>query len=220
MYTRESFYTSDRWRGLLDQLKIQRLTEDGELICSVCGKPIVRAYDCIGHHKIELTDENVNDYSVSLNPENVELIHHSCHNRIHGRFEGFIQRVFLVYGSPCAGKSTWVRSVALPDDLIVDVDNLWEAVCLSDRYHKPKRLKQNVFALRDCLIEQIKTRAGRWRNAYLVGGYPLRSDRDRMCDLLSAEPIFIDSTREQCILRAQSDEWRSFVEEWFAAYVP
>ena len=220
MLSRANFYTSDEWRGLLDQLKIDRLNEDGQLICPVCGKPIVRKYDCIGHHKIELTDENVNDFTVSLNPENVELIHHACHNRLHGRFEGFVQRVFLVYGSPCAGKTTWVRSVANPDDLIVDMDLLWEAVCLSDRYHKPKRLRANVFGLRDCLIEQIKTRSGRWRNAYLIGGYPLRSDRDRLCELLQAEPVFIEATLDHCISRAPNEEWEGFIREWHGAYVP
>lgn len=220
MLTRANFYTSDVWRGLLDRLKNERVNEDGELLCSVCGKPIVKKYDCIGHHKIELTDENVNDFAISLNPENIELIHHACHNRIHGRFEGFVQRVFLVFGSPCAGKTTWVRSVANPDDLIVDMDSLWEAVCLSDRYHKPKRLRPNVFALRDCLIEQIKTRAGRWRNAYLIGGYPLRSDRDRLCELLQAEPVHIDAPLEQCLSRAPNEEWEGYVREWHASFVP
>lgn len=219
MFTLSTFYKSNEWEGLVNRLKLERLNDEGQLICEHCGKPIVKKYDCIGHHKIELTDDNVNDYQISLNPDNIMLIHFKCHNMIHQRFEGFCQRVYLVYGSPCAGKSTWVQSVANNDDLIVDLDKLWEAVCLSDRYSKPNRLKANVFGLRDCLIDQVRCRAGMWRNAYIIGGYPLRTDRDRLCDLLGARPIYIEATKDECLARAANDNWKKFVEEWFENFV-
>ena len=57
-----------------------------------------------------------------------------------------------------------------------------------------------------------------WRNAYIIGGYPLRTDRDRLCSLLRAEPIFIDETKEICLSRAENDEWKNFVEDWFDSY--
>lgn len=218
MFSLDTFYKSNEWEGLVKQLKIERVNADGELICEHCGKPITRKYDCIGHHTIELTEENVNDYSVSLNPDLIELICFRCHNFEHQRFEGFLQSVYLVYGSPCSGKSSWVRSVALADDLIIDLDSIWEAVCISDRYHKPKRLKANVFGIRDCLIDQIKTRTGMWHNAFVIGGYPLRSDRDRLCNLLRAEPIFIEATKEECLSRCKNSEWSEFVEDWFDSY--
>lgn len=219
MFTLSTFYKSKQWEGLVNRLKLERLNDEGQLICEHCGKPITRKYDCIGHHKIELTEDNVNDYQISLNPDNIMLIHFKCHNMIHQRFEGFVQRVYLVYGSPCAGKSTWVQSVANDDDLIVDIDKLWEAVCLSDRHNKPNRLKSNVFGLRDCLIDQIRTRAGMWRNAYVIGGYPLRTDRDRLCDLLRARPIYIEASKDECLSRAVNDKWKNFVEEWFENFV-
>ena len=218
MFTPFSFYRSDEWTKLRKQLMMERVNENGELICARCGRPILKAYDCIGHHKVELTDENVNDFTVSLNPNNIELIHHKCHNIEHRRFEGFRQEVFLVYGSPCAGKTTWVRSVANADDLILDVDAIWESICLSDRNHKPSRLKANVFGIRDLLIDQIRTRTGMWRAAYVISGYPLRSDRDRMCDLLRAVPVFIDTPKDECLSRAD-DQWREYVEDWFESYV-
>ena len=213
------FYKSKQWFGLVEQLKLERLNENGELICEHCGKPITKKYDCIGHHEIELTDENVNDYSISLNPELIRLIHFKCHNIKHQRFEGFCQNVYLVYGSPCSGKSTWVRNVANPDDLIVDIDSIWECISGQDKYHKPARLKANVFGIRDCLIDQIRTRTGMWRNAYIIGGYPLKSDRDRLCNLLRAEPIFIDESKEICLSRAMNDEWKEFIEDWFNSYI-
>lgn len=219
-FTLDNFYTSDTWIKFRTQLMLERVNADGFLICAHCGKPILKKYDCIAHHKTELTAENVNDYNISLNPENVELIHHRCHNIEHERFEGFRQRVWLVYGSPCAGKSTWVHNNARCDDLILDLDELWCAVCLSDKYHKPKALKTNVFLLRDCILDQIKCRVGRWRNAYIIGGYPLRSDRDRLCDQLRAEPLFIDTPQDVCLDRARSDDWREYINNWFDNYTP
>ena len=123
-----------------------------------------------------------------------------------------------MYGSPCSGKTSWVSEVANPDDLIVDVDRIWECICQSDRYHKPNRLKSNVFGIRDLLIDQIKTRTGNWRNAFVIGGYALGSDRDRLCDLLRARPIFIDTDKETCLSRAKDENWKKYIQDWFDTY--
>ena len=213
-----TFYQSREWLTLRAVLISERTDADGFVRCARCGEPILRKHDIIGHHIIPLNDDNVNDASIALNPDNIELIHFKCHNAEHQRFDGFRQRVYLVYGSPCAGKSTWVADNAYKDDLIVDVDALWEAVCKSDREHKPGRLKANVFGLRDCLIEQIKLRRGMWRNAFVIGGYPLKSDRDRLCEMLGAREIYIDTPKDVCLSRTPSDEWREFVEEWWEEY--
>lgn len=221
MYTSVSeFYKSREWEKLLEILKLERVDDKGQVICSYCHKPITRKYDCIGHHRVELTEQNVNDPDISLNPDNISLVHFRCHNKIHRRFEGFYQQVYLVYGSPCAGKTTWVDSVANDDDLIIDIDRIWECLCNSDRYHKPNRIKANVFGVRDALLDQVKVRKGMWRNAYIIGAYPLRTDRDRLCSLLRAREVFIAETKETCMGRAENDEWKKFIENWFDDYVP
>lgn len=219
MFTLDNFYKSKEWEGLIAQLKLARLDKNGEIICEHCHRPIVKKYDCIAHHKIELTEKNVNDYSISLNPDNIALIHFRCHNQIHQRFGGFSRRVYLVYGSPCAGKAEWVNGVANEDDLILDIDRIWESICNSDRYHKPNRLKPNVFGIRDAILEQIKQRKGMWRNAWVIGSYPLRTERDRICDLLKAEPIFIDTPIGECLERADNEKWKAYIREWFESYI-
>lgn len=221
LFTLNNFYVSDQWRNLVERLRIERVDADGNIICAECGKPIIRKYDCVGHHIEELTEDNVNDALVSLNPDNVELIHFRCHNAKHGRFDGSMrawQGVYLVYGSPCAGKTTWVKENANADDLVVDIDALWAAVCTGGKYDKRNRLKANVFALRDVLIEQIRMHVGMWRFAYVIGGYPLRTDRDRLCSMLRARPIFIDTDMQTCMERAENDDWKGYVSDWFEAY--
>lgn len=220
MFTLKNFYKSNEWLNLLQVLKLERVNAEGKLICEHCGKELVKAYDIIGHHVIELNDTNVNDYSISLNPANIKLIHFKCHNLIHQRFEGFCQKVYIVYGSPCSGKTTWVNDVAFDDDLIVDMDSIWECICKSDRYNKPNRLKSVAFGVRDNLLDMIKTRRGMWRNAYVIGTYPLASDRERLADRLGAELIYIESTRDECLSRCANDEWKSYVDEWWEDYQP
>lgn len=224
MYDLSSFYHGKEWRKLLEGLKLERLNEDGQLICEYCGKPIVRAYDAIGHHKVELTEENVNDFEVSLNPENVAFVHHRCHNYIHDKLGYSRREVYLVYGPPRAGKTTWVRENMTEGDLVVDMDSVWECVSGCERYVKPRRLNAVAFRVRDVLIDAVKYRLGKWRNAYVIGGYPLSSERERLCRELGAREVFIDATKEECIQRAEGmekdsvEDWKKYVEEWFERY--
>ena len=214
-------YKSKEWQQLLENLKLERENEEGKLICEFCGEEIVKAYDCIGHHKIPLNNINVNDYNISLNPENIMLIHFLCHNKVHHRFGYELpQKVYIVYGSPCSGKSTWVDEQATADDLIVDIDKIWECISFCDKYNKPKKLQQNVFEIRNTLLEQIKMRLGNWQNAFIVGTYPLKMERQRLADKLGAELIFIETEKDICLNRAKNDAWRKYIEEWFESFQP
>lgn len=123
MVTLENFYKSKDWEGLIAVIKQERIADDGFLYCEHCGKPILKAYDCIAHHKEELTEENVHDPYIALNPDNIILVHHRCHNIIHNKLGYAVRQIFLVYGSPLAGKTTWVNNAKEPGDLIVDITN-------------------------------------------------------------------------------------------------
>lgn len=221
MFTLNNFYKSKEWTNLLEVLKLERVNDNGDLICEHCGLPLIKKYDIIGHHKIELTEANVNDYDISLNPNNIMLIHFKCHNKIHERF-GFERpkKIYIVYGSPCSGKTSFVNDVATSDDLIVDMDKIWECISVCDRYNKPNRLKANAFGVRDTLLDMIKCRVGKWKTAYVIGGYPLKMDRIRLADKLGAELIYIECDKDICISRAKNDDWIKFIDEWFNMFQP
>ena len=125
------FYTSRQWERFLQVIKDERTNEEGFIICEHCGKPIVQKYDCIGHHKQELTEANVNNYDISLNPDNVALVHHKCHNIIHERFGCYIRKVYIVHGAPCSGKTSFVESVANKDDIVLDMDSIWQMISIT-----------------------------------------------------------------------------------------
>lgn len=218
------FYHSKEWRSLTKNLRIERTNDNGEVICEYCGKPILKAYDCIGHHKTELTEDNVNDYQISLNPENIALLHARCHNFQHDKLGRKSRMVYLVYGAPLSGKSTYVKDSMSDGDLVVDMDSIWQCVSGCDRYIKPNRLRSVVFRLRDDLIDMIKYRFGKWSNAYLIGGYPLQSERERLMQELGAREVFIDTSKEECIERLAADserdteEWLRYIDDWFEKF--
>lgn len=224
------FYRTPEWEALVAVLSLERANEAGDIICEHCGKPIVLKYDRIGHHKKHLTLGNVNDANVSLNPENIAFVHHRCHNEIHERF-GFGQpvrvfrpkKVYLVHGSPCSGKSTYAASVAGKGDLILDMDAIWACISANAQdVHAghDDRLRQNVFKVRDCILDMIKTRFGEWNNAYIIGGYPRIMERERIATIYGAEMVHIDTPRDVCELRAaeRPKEWLQYIASYWDAY--
>lgn len=221
------FYRSNEW--LLFRLGVinDRLNEEGLTICEHCGKPVLRSYDIIAHHVIPLTERNVMDAMISLNPDNIQLVHHVCHNKIHNKL-GYIQReVYLVWGSPLSGKRTYVDSVRENGDLIVDMDSIWECVSGCARYVKPDRLKGNAFGIRDLLIDQVSKRVGKWNNAYVIGGYPLSGERERLIKKLGAREIYMDVSKEECLARLEKindgrsvSEWKKYIDDWWTKFNP
>lgn len=223
------FYNSTEWRNFRLLLIEERTNKkDGILYDEFSGKPLVNSYDIVLHHIKPLTMQNVNDYSVSLNPENIMIVSQKSHNELHKRFGYCAQRkVYIVYGAPCSGKTTFVNEIKGNSDLVVDMDNIWQCITGGKRYEKPNALKTNAFIVRDALYDSIKTRAGKWERAFIIAGLPIKSERERQITAFGAEPIFIDTDRETCLQRLATDEtrtaeqkieWTKYINEWFEQY--
>lgn len=224
MTTLSSFYRSDQWVKLVQVIRSERLNNEGFNVCEYCGKPIVKAYDCIGHHIVHLTEENFTDAKIALNPDNVSLVHHKCHNLIHNKLSYAERQVFIVYGSPLSGKTSYVESVINSGDLLIDIDRIWEAVSGQPRYVKPNRLKSVVFSVRDNLLESVRYRRGKWLNAYVIGGYPFEGERERLADSLGARLIHIDTDKAECLRRLElcedrdKAEWKEYIETFWLQF--
>lgn len=79
--TIREFYNSSMWQK---QRKHKMLQENYK--CAGCGGV---AKDV--HHKITLTESNVNDLDISLNLDNLECLCRRCHNKeTHGKEQEYI----------------------------------------------------------------------------------------------------------------------------------
>lgn len=219
-----SLYNTQMWRNFRNALIAERGSR-----CELCGRVITNDADLVAHHVIELTPENINDMKVALNPDNIKIICRDCHDIVHHRYKGAgtnQKQVYVVYGAPCSGKTTFVKNMAKRGDLIVDVDMLFYAVSGRPMYDKPRSLNKIVFNMRDLLLDNIRTRYGKWSNAYIIGGYPHKVDRDELRRKLNAQIIYIKADKEECKLRAKTErgvfggEWMEYIDQWFDEFEP
>lgn len=225
MWKLSEFYKSEEWKRFREVVIAERTAPDGFIYDEETGQPIIRKYDIILHHKIFLTEENVNDYAVSLNPENIEIVSHKTHNAIHDRLGYIRKEVFLVYGPPLSGVTGYAAETASEGDLLVDMDNIWECISGQDRYIHPPRLNAVAFGVRDFLLDCVKTRRGKWNNAYICGGFPLISDRERIQRETGARLVYMETTKEECLQRAADLDrqetraaYREYIDDWFRKY--
>lgn len=183
-----AFYRSKEWNDFRFVVINKRLV-NGQTICEHCGKPIVRLYDVILHHKQELTLDNVNDANISLNDKNIMIVHHNCHNEIHSRFGSYTRHKYLVCGGSREDRMKYVKDVSVAGDIICEVHNIRAMVQLGDS----NRCDSNVFAIRDALLDMIKTNRGKWINAFVVGEYKYLGERERIANELNLEILDLGS---------------------------
>ena len=218
-----TFYVSDAWVNF----RLSLIAERGPT-CQECGKIMAKPREIIGHHKTELTPENVQDAMISLNPDNVDLVCFDCHNVIHKRFghKPAGRNVYIVYGPPMAGKQDFVQQRVQRGDIVVDMDRLYHAVSMLPSYDKPDSLLGNVRGIHGLLLDNIKTRYGKWSNAWVIGGYADKYKREKLANDLGAELIFCNVGQEECLRRLkvdderknQKDEWTRYINTWFDKY--
>lgn len=221
----ETFYASRAWR----EFRLTIVAERG-LICEHCGKLIAKQRDAHVHHKIHLTEDNYKDASIALNPENVMLVHKDCHDQIHERF-GYApkgKKVFIVYGMPLSGKSTYVEERKGRLDIVLDMDSLYQAITWLPPYEKPDSLFRLVRSVYNHLLDTVKTRTGRWRTAWIIGGFPDKYQREKLADELGAELVYMECTREEAVSRLtlcenrrhRVEEYTGYIDKWIERYVP
>lgn len=237
------FYNSQDWSDCKAQVLHERMKADGSIVCEHCGKPIMKGFNpqannnkgaIVFHHKVYLNSTNVNDASVSINPDNIAILHWHCHNEVHQRFgygkSNIIEKkVYLVTGASCSGKTSFVRERLEENDVVLDIDDIWEMASGLPRYQRPNSLKPIVFKIRDEMRNLISKGAGTWRNAFVIESLPSPVDRKREADRFKAfnvEVITMEASEEQCLDRLRSNPegrdvkaYEGYIRDYFARFI-
>lgn len=220
---RKRFYKSRAWRTLADNVKMEREDDQGFLKCEHCGRNILKRHQAIAHHTIELTEDNVDDANVSMDKNLIEIICHQCHNVLHDRFNNNVNKeVVIVHGPPFSGKLSYVLQNKGDNDIVVEIDKLYQAITMNNLHEKNFGVSDIVFAVRDVLYDNIKHRRGRWSTAYVVGTFPTKSSRQRIQrEVGSTDVVHITASKDNCIANIAAGQYDneveliSYVEKYF-----
>lgn len=126
--------------------------------------------------------------------------------------------VYLVYGSPCSGKSTYVQEHFKPGDIVCDVDRLYAALCFNEEHQTELYAQEVAKSLNRHLIDMIRNREGHWKNAYVISIANTQEQLKMAMEQVNAdEAIYIDTAYEECIRRAKERPFyfQFIIDEWF-----
>ena len=179
MITLENFYTSKAWQKCRRYVIADILSRDGALYCSRCRKEIMEPNDAVLHHIKPLDDDTVGDPDVAYNPDNLEILCHSCHNAEHDK--GWTlsreKRVYILFGGTDADREKYIVEHASDGALVVSIPRIQDA--LSPR-RKRDRLMPVVWQVRDVVYTSIEKRFGPWTEAWIVGEFSNVAEREAL----------------------------------------
>ncbi len=244
----KTFYNSAEWITVRDAYIAHRTAIDGG-VCERCRENAGEEL----HHVIPLTPANINDYSITLDPANLKWLCKDCHFKVHREMilkkweeararnrkilnrgcyfnddgELVQMKVYIVWGSPASGKSTYVAEHMNPGDLVVDLDNLKQAISLQPKTETPDNLLDIAIELRDCLYKMIEERAVDCKNVWVIAALPQRKEREALGLRLGAELIHMNAGYHECIRRAGEDDnrrdkmlQRALIDRYFERFEP
>ncbi|MBC3796443.1 HNH endonuclease [Acetobacterium tundrae] len=193
-------------------------------ICERCGRPGEEV-----HHKIYLTPENIHDPGIVYGEDNLELLCRDCHfdehrktNPLSNNFkkrvgitnngmyfddEGNPQPVkcWLVCGAPASGKTAFVLGCMDQGDLIVDFNQIGQALSLCGKDEVPDNLIETVAGVIDYLYRLIIDGKVDARNIWIIASLPKDKERELIAERLNAFVISIDTDIESCIANIMND---------------
>ena len=126
--------------------------------------------------------------------------------------------VYLIYGSPCSGKSTYINEHLKRGDLVCDVDLIYGAISGQETHDAELYSHEVACNLTSVMKDIIRDRKGGWNNAYVVS---IANSKDKlkteMERIKADKAIFIDTPYEVCMERAKERpfyfQW--LIREWF-----
>lgn len=120
--------------------------------------------------------------------------------------------MILVTGPPCAGKTTWVRSQALPTQTVVDFDDICEEIGAVRYQATPRQLA----LARTLWLERLPTAD------FVIWANPTRQQR-ALLRSQGANVVRVMAPMDVCLGRAANqrpEAWQGAIRRWFATYEP
>lgn len=129
-----------------------------------------------------------------------------------------LDMVYIIYGAPCSGKTTYVKSCIKRGDIVCDLDSIYSAITEDDPHNQLLEISSIAKELNNKLLDIISERKGNWKNAYIICANNSSKEINALKERVKAdECIFINTSYEVCIERAKERpfyfSW--IIEKWF-----
>jgi len=129
--------------------------------------------------------------------------------------------ITLLWGPPCAGKSTLVGELAERGDVVLDPDLLHAALSGLGPHDHDSTVTHFVRAAWDEVLRQLQTQPD--ARGWVIAGVPTRAQRDELsATCTSTRLVYAD--RETCHQRAtdagRPDSWHGYIDRWHDHYEP
>lgn len=225
-----SFYQSQKWR------KTSKLyMQSKNYICERCGDVAT-----ICHHKKYINPANIDDINITLNPDNLECLCHTCHQKEHFKkrenYNGVMfdesgnlikaSDAYIVCGAPGSGKTTFVMEHKGDNDIVFDFDYICSAIMGAKTIHGNHDTALIVASeMQEAFLQCVEQHKGKWEKAWIITGTADKGVIKLMAYRLKAETIIMQATLEDCIERINNDPDRlnkmlfiRLAEKWFTAW--
>lgn len=115
----------------------------------------------------------------------------------------------LIIGPPTSGKTTKAKSLAGPDDIIIDADLIAQALGSPDSHNHPGPIKALAAHLRDAATNEVIKQG---HKAYVVSASPTAEN-----SIPHSEVIVCDPGVAECLTRANArPRWtRDAIRRWY-----
>ena len=224
------FYNSDKWKHCRDVYIQERLLTDGGM-CERCHEQAGAELHHIEHlsrhllcgkARFAMHKESIMQGFAKRKKKKV-LNESGLWFDENGRPHK--QEIYIVYGSPASGKSTYVKKNKFDDDMMIDVDRLKQAFGAVGRDDDFSNLLDIVLSVRDYIYKLVAEGKADCRRVWIIGGFPKKKQRQDLQEMFHAKMIFIDRSYDECIANANADAQRNnklfqeyIIRKWFEDY--
>lgn len=199
-----SMYNSTLWRAT------RKAYITAHPICEQCIKRGLTVKAREVHHVVPIADGgSLTDMS------NLMSLCHECHMAIHG-IQKHDNKVNIVYGAPCSGKTSYVSLNASKYDLVWDMDEVIKAITLINPHVEAQTEHITMaLAMREAFFETILNGGVKDTQVWIIITDPTKL-RNKF---LNANYLMLDTTKEICLKRAthegRAESAIESIHRWF-----
>jgi hypothetical protein len=131
-------------------------------------------------------------------------------------------KLYVIWGPPGSGKTTYVNNNKSSNDLIFDFDKLMRDISGLDLYDRNNNLILYLTDFRQAIINKMPD--NNFENAWIIISFPKGDLKDQL-NRLNAKFVLMDADKQTCIdrinadqQRKNKDEWIQVINNWFTEY--